>query len=136
MTRRFPLLAAALLALAAVESTAGAQVIILGRDWVREREEYQERLANEWVKTYLGRQPTEKELSILRQRLRTGANPLAVQSSILSSDEYYKKCGGTTNGFIHGLFMDVLGRKATPQELLRLTAKANGLGRAASPPSS
>jgi hypothetical protein len=130
MIRRITWLAAALLSASALESTANAQLIILGHDWIREREMYNERLATDWVKSYLGRKPTEKELATLMQRLRTGTSPLAVQGSVLSSDEYYKKNGSTTKSFINAVFVDVLGRKVTPQELLQLTAKVNGYGRA------
>ncbi|MCE9532203.1 MAG: hypothetical protein K8T89_13950 [Planctomycetes bacterium] len=130
MIRRIGLLALILTATGFLESQAVAQVIIVpARDPIKEREEYNQRLATDWVRIYLGRKPTEKELALMMQRLRTGASPAAVQASILSSDEYYKKYGNT-QAFINGVFQDVLGRKATAAEILQLSAKVNGMGRA------
>ena len=109
--------------------SAQAQIIIQPRNPVLDQEEVYRRQVREWVVAYLGRKPNEKELLVLVQRLKTGTSPTAVQAFILASDEFYKKHGGTTQGFIQGLFVDVLGRKATPQEMLQLVAKANGAGR-------
>jgi hypothetical protein len=130
MSRKLVWLAALVCSAASLESAAQAQIIIFGRDFVREREDYFSRVTSDWVKAYLGRKPSEKELAILMQRIRTGTDPLVVQATILSSDEYFKKHGSNTQGFINGLFADVLGRKATKAEILQLQAKANGMGRA------
>jgi len=130
MTRRTAWMIAAFTFVFLLESTASAQVIILPRDATKDKEEFSSKLVNDWVLIYLGRKPTEKEHALLMQRLRTGTNPITVQSSILSSDEYFKKNGSNTQGFINGLFKDILGRKATPAEILQLSAKANGAGRA------
>jgi hypothetical protein len=41
----------------------------------------------------------------------------AVQAGILSSDEYYGTHGGCPDGFVRGLYEDVLGRQACAREV-------------------
>src|SRR5262249_48862733 len=43
--------------------------------------------------------------------------PVLVEAAILSSPEYFRRNGGTPEGFVLGLFRDVLGRPPTPPEM-------------------
>jgi hypothetical protein len=103
-----------------------AQVIIVQpRDPVKDAEDRARSMLTDWVKTYLGRKPTDKEMATMMTRLRNGTNPALVQASILSSDEYYKKSGGTSPAFVTALFNDVLAQKVGIVDRQQLSAQLN-----------
>jgi hypothetical protein len=90
---------------------------------------YYERQARRWVQLYLNRNPTIQEQAMVVEQLRRGVSPIAVQANILSSDEYMRRWGGNTQGFIQGLYRDILGRNATVAEVGAAVGQVNGLGR-------
>jgi hypothetical protein len=73
-------------------------------------------LVDSWYRTYLGH-PADSGITYWVNHLQQGDSPDSVIAGILASDEYYKKCGGTPDGFIAGLFKDLLQRRPTTSEL-------------------
>jgi hypothetical protein len=112
----------------AATSSLSAQVIIVTPS-PEQIEAQNRKLLNDWVKLYLGRKATDDELTRMLIRINKGATPEAIQTSILASPEYWKAAGGNAQGFIRKLFKDVLGKDATPADLLKLTAQVNGNNR-------
>ncbi len=129
MTRPFLAAMAAIAVLFPASQQAAAQVIIVPNNPLKERDEYFGRIIKEWYQQYLGRKPNETEHAQMMQKVRVGANAIALQATIIGGDEYYKKHGSSTQGFIQGVFGDILGRKATPAEVALLQAQINGFGR-------
>jgi len=70
-----------------------------------------------WYQTYLGRTADAPGLDAWLQQVRQGAPLRLVQAGILASDEYYARHGSTPEGFVQGLYADVLHRAASPQEM-------------------
>lgn len=68
-----------------------------------------------WYQRYLGREPDAHALGWI-QALRQGQDPTTVLSNIVGSDEYYNRNGGTPQGFVRGLYRDLVGRPPSPRE--------------------
>jgi len=66
------------------------------------------RLVASWYERYLGREPDAIGLRQWVDQLYVGTN---VQAGILGSDEYYIRHGSTPEGFVTGLYVDVLNRQ-------------------------
>src|SRR5688572_27390588 len=94
------------LALAAFGLTAGAA----------RAQGYHERMLHSWYVNYLGRPVDPAGWHDHLRALGGGASPLLVEAEILGSLEYYRRNGATPEGFIAGLFHDVLGVEPTPPE--------------------
>jgi hypothetical protein len=77
----------------------------------------QEDLVQSWYHCYLGRVADPSGFQAWVQALRCGTPPVEVQASILASEEYYCRYGHTPQGFVTGLYQDVLGRGACAQEV-------------------
>jgi hypothetical protein len=77
----------------------------------------QEDLVQGWYHCYLGRAADPSGLQTWVQALRGGTPPAEVQASILASEEYYCRYGHTPEGFVAGLYRDVLGRGACAPEV-------------------
>jgi hypothetical protein len=75
-----------------------------------------EDLVRSWYRTYLNREP-DPQWAVWVDAVRNGQEPNSVLASILSSQEYYDKAGGTPEGFVQTLFRDVTGRRPTPSEM-------------------
>src|SRR5262249_17070424 len=74
-------------------------------------DEYRAALVTSIYDSYLDRTPTSGELSFQVGLLSSGATDEQVRASVLGSAEYFENRGGTTlDGFLHALFLDVLGR--------------------------
>jgi hypothetical protein len=69
-----------------------------------------------WYERYLGRQADPGGLALWEQQLGT-LGPLQTQAGMLASSEYYARHGNTPEGFIEGLYADVLGRTANQDEM-------------------
>ena len=69
-----------------------------------------------WTRGYLRREPTPSDSPPV-QALRRGVPQEDVQSSILASDEYFKRAGGTTPAYVRQLYVDLLGREPLPAEV-------------------
>jgi hypothetical protein len=74
-------------------------------------------LVQSWYLRYLGRQADPCGLNHWVKHLRCGERPEEVEALILASDEYYHRNGCTPEGFVNGLYRDILGRSACPQEV-------------------
>lgn len=85
-------------------------------------------LVQSWYQRYLHRQPDPQGLHTWVSALRQGESPLAVQASILASDEYFCRYGHTNAGFVTGLYTDVLGRAPCAQELADWSHRVRRLG--------
>lgn len=73
-------------------------------------------IVRNWYQRYLGREPDNVGLMTWSQELcsRPAADVLA---SILASPEYYQRHGCTPEGFITGLYLEVLGRQPNGDEV-------------------
>jgi hypothetical protein len=73
-------------------------------------------LVDYWYRTYLGRpvEPAGLEHWLDTMRRQPADQVLAL---ILGSDEYYSRAGGTPEGFISRLYVDLLKRRPSPAEL-------------------
>jgi hypothetical protein len=73
-------------------------------------------LVQSWYARYLGRPADPRGLSIWVQHVRSfGA--MQAQAGILGSDEYYARHGYRPEGFVQGLYVDVLGRTPSRREM-------------------
>jgi len=75
-----------------------------------------QQLVDSWYQKFLNRQ-RDAWSSVWIDALRAGQPPEAMLSKILSSQEYYEKSGGTPEGFVQTLYLDLAGREPTPQEV-------------------
>ncbi len=66
-----------------------------------------------WYRKFFDRDPDPAGIQRYVGLLRQGASPLDIQAELLGSDEYYNRQGATLDGFLVGLFRDVLGRNPT-----------------------
>jgi hypothetical protein len=73
-------------------------------------------LVDYWYRTYLGR-PADSGLTFWVNHLQQGDPPDSVLAGILGSDEYYKRAGGTPDGFVGLLFRDIVKRQPSPSEM-------------------
>jgi hypothetical protein len=73
-------------------------------------------LVDYWYRTYLGR-PADSGITFWVNHLEQGDSTDSVLAGILGSDEYYKRGGGTPEGFISLLFRDVVKRQPSPSDL-------------------
>jgi hypothetical protein len=72
-------------------------------------------LVQSWYEHYLGRAPDPGALVWIHS-LQSGRSPEQVLSTILSSQEYLNRAGGTRAGFLRQLYLDITGRPPTEQE--------------------
>src|SRR5262249_6677796 len=70
-----------------------------------------------WYARYLHRRPDAAGLREWVNQLRNGVSAEQVQAGILGSDEYYKLHGSNPSGFVYALYVDVLGRRPSDQEV-------------------
>jgi hypothetical protein len=88
-----------------------------------------ERWARDWVRLYLRRDATERDILVIVNQLRRGVSPEAVQANILASPEYFGRCNWNLNIWARQMIADALGRPATPQEAALVTSIALRQGR-------
>jgi Domain of unknown function (DUF4214) len=67
-----------------------------------------------WYQRYLGRTPDPSEVAGWLPQLRRGQD---VEASILGSDEYFRRKGNSPEGFVTGLYVDLLSRQPSGQEV-------------------
>jgi hypothetical protein len=70
-----------------------------------------------WYQLYFNRAADATGLRDFVTRLSRGDTPEDVQSSIIGSDEYYRLHGSRPGSWIAGMYADVLGRSARPDEI-------------------
>jgi hypothetical protein len=74
-------------------------------------------LVQSWYARYLHREPDRCGLESWVRQLRTGSPPECIEAAFLSSDEYYDIHERCPRGFVRGMYADVLGRGASPDEV-------------------
>jgi hypothetical protein len=74
-------------------------------------------LVNSWYHRFLGRDLDPSGLQTWTDALRQGQPQDAVLGTILGSQEYYDRAGGTEQGFVQSLYTDLLGRYPTQGEM-------------------
>ncbi len=74
-------------------------------------------MVRSWYHRYLHRAPDPGGLHTWVSALRGGSSPEEVQANILASEEYFCQHGHSDVGFVAGLYADVLGRGARPEEV-------------------
>ena len=99
--------AAALLTLGTIATSANAQV------YSSQPQNPDVQLVDSWYRHYLGRPVDEVGLQAWLPQLANG-HP---EAGILGSPEYYNRHGGTPQGFVTGLYVDVLGRQPSANEV-------------------
>ncbi len=83
-----------------------------------------EDLVRSWYQKYLHREP-DPQWAVWVDAVRNGQEPNAVLASILGSQEYYDKAGGTPERFVQTLYRDVTGRPPTRGEMEYWVRRAN-----------
>lgn len=79
--------------------------------------EYFDRLVAGWYQTYLGRGSTQPERLPLVVQLVSGVSSQVLLRDLLAGSEYYQRAGGTLNGYLNRVFVDILGRGPTPEQV-------------------
>jgi hypothetical protein len=74
-------------------------------------------LVDSWYRRYLGRGADPIGIHDHIRALRRGTAPQTVEAAILASREYYERHGATPEGYVVGLFYDVMGRPPYPDEV-------------------
>jgi hypothetical protein len=75
-----------------------------------------DQLVTSWYERFLGRQPDLYAEGWVSS-LVSGQNPAGVLASILASDEFYTRAGGTPQGYITALFQNLTGQLPGPAQL-------------------
>jgi hypothetical protein len=70
-------------------------------------------LVRHWYRVYLNREGDPGGVATWVESLRQGNAPESTLATILASDEYYRKAGGTPEGVVQKLFVDITGRRPT-----------------------
>jgi Domain of unknown function (DUF4214) len=78
-----------------------------------------------WYRQFLRRDAEPSGLMSWSDALRQGNPPALMLSAILGSDEYYNNAGGTSNGFVRSLYLDLTGREPTVGELAYWSNRLN-----------
>ncbi len=91
--------------------------------------EYREKLVNDLYVKYLGRNADAGGLAGYVQLLAAGGTVNQIASSILGSQEFFDKAGGTNEGFINALYLAVLERPADALALANLGPLSFGVSR-------
>jgi hypothetical protein len=73
-------------------------------------------MVQDWYRRFLGRQ-ADPQAAVWVDYIKQGQSPDQVLSQILASSEYYRRAGGTPQGFVQRLFTDLTGRPPSQQEL-------------------
>lgn len=66
--------------------------------------------------TILQRPATDQEMAFFLAGINRGSSFEDVATNLLASPDFFANNGGTNNGFLQGLFQDVLGRPIGPQD--------------------
>jgi hypothetical protein len=88
-------------------------------------------LVESWYLRYLGRPADPVGMHDQIHALRDGVPPSAIEASILAGSEYYLRNGGTPQGYVIGLYRDVLNATPGPVDLNTWTQATIVSGRSA-----
>ena len=86
-------------------------------------------LVDSFYVRYLGRSADPVGLNDQVRALCEGTPPSVVEASILASPEYYHRHGSTPEGFVIGLYRDVLGTPPTATDLNVMVQRTIATGR-------
>lgn len=93
--------------------------------------EYRSRLVQQSYEQYLSRPATPVESSSGVNLLQIGGTDNQLRGQILADQEYYALAGGSNDGFLSKMFLDVLGRRIDRVTLTALLGQmGNGFTRA------
>jgi hypothetical protein len=118
MRHTFAALAAALVTVGIFASDAHAQTAY------RQPQNADVQLVDSWYRHYLGRPVDDVGLQAWLPELAIG-HP---EAGILGSPEYYNRHGGSPQGFVAGLYVDVLGRQPSANEVQNWVFRLNQMG--------
>jgi hypothetical protein len=80
-----------------------------------------------WYHRFLGRSVDPSGLQTWTQALAQGQTPQAVLATILGSQEYYDRAGGTVQGFIQQMYVHLLNRYPNQGEMNYWMGQANAM---------
>jgi hypothetical protein len=86
-------------------------------------------LVRAWHRQFLHREPDPRDVSGWTYWFRLGRSRTQVLAAILSTDEYYRHAGATTEGFVQSLFADTGQGEHGQAELSRWLSRARGMSR-------
>jgi Domain of unknown function (DUF4214) len=86
-------------------------------DIVLTSQEYRARQVQTLYGSLLNREPEREELIPLLNLLNFGGTDEDTTSRIVASADYLTRSGGTADGFINQLYIDLLGRNPRPEEM-------------------
>ena len=86
------------------------------------------RAVQNWYLRYLQRPADRCGLDNWVTHLRRGMAPDTAEASILGSEEYYHNHGCNPDGFVTGLYEDVLGRRPCREEVCTWTRRLGACG--------
>jgi hypothetical protein len=69
-----------------------------------------------WYQRYLDRYPDEDGLRAWADKLRGGRDPIEVEASIISSDEYWRRSDYDPARFVDRMFRDTTGRPPSERD--------------------
>jgi hypothetical protein len=93
-------------------------LMTLGLGAQQARAQYEEgRIVEGWYQKYLHRCADGLGLDVWGGQLRAGVAPDKVLAGVLGSEEYYGLHGRCPEGFVAGLYADILGRGASREEI-------------------
>jgi hypothetical protein len=82
----------------------------------RSHPEEAEHLARAWHERFFHGPVEVTRINGWAQELRRGVDPHVTISHVLGGPEYYTRCGGTAEKYVHTVFTEVVGRAPTPAE--------------------
>jgi hypothetical protein len=85
-------------------------------------------LVQSWYERFLHRSTDPDGAANWLMLLRRGTSHEEVKAGIIGSEEFYRAHGGTTGGFIRGLYDDVLGRSAGGTEVAEWADQLRRMG--------
>src|SRR5262249_48590028 len=89
--------------------------------------EYLSDVVQNLYQSFLGRAAVTEGLSVFTAFLANGGTIEQAKAQIIGSPEYFQKNGGTNDGFLNGLYHDVLNRAIDPEGQATFSALlANG----------
>ena len=86
-------------------------------DRVLTSQEYRSNLIETLYGSLLNREPEREEMMVLVNLLNFGGTDEDATSRIVASADYRTRSGGTTDGFINQVYIDLLGRTPTREEM-------------------
>lgn len=87
-----------------------------------------EALVRKWYNRFLNREPEQAGLVGWTSELNRGASRESVMARIIGSDEYWQKSGSTAEGFVRGVYWDILQREPNRRDVAYWAHKASAEG--------